>query len=280
MGAPDTPSASSTADVQADRSFDRLSTCSECVAAGYGWSTRRQRCGGYRNKRCDATVPDTEPASGPWMLGSPLGSVGQTMESTTSARRWLDVVDSQSASAALGVVLLVALAWWGLRCLWQTQASGFPRALPPRSKVGQKKHIETESSGAERAAAAGRRHNRGRTTPPVPPCSVLRSGFSTKSVTQACDTNRTALRFAPTPEVRFFKPRQQMATPEQRHLRKKQVAALELADPIGSLVARTRSNGGGCGATDRTHLSKPNKRGAPPAPAPVEPDLAYIFGPP
>ena len=30
--------------------FEDLPTCAECVAAGYGWSVSKQRCGGYRNK--------------------------------------------------------------------------------------------------------------------------------------------------------------------------------------------------------------------------------------
>ena len=285
------PPGSSTADAQADRLFDELTTCTECVAAGYGWSTRKQRCGGYRNKRCDASsVPDNAAASsaaGPWMLGSPSGSVGHMTESATSARSWLDAVDSQSSSSALGVVLVVALAWWALRLVWQTQASGLGRRAlgSSGSTVSRKERIDVEASGAERAAAPGRRHRRGRTTPPAPPCSVLRNGFSTKDVTRACDTSRTALRFAPTPEVRFFKPWQQRSAAGQSYPRKKQVVAPELVDPTGSITAQTQNNGGDCGVTNRTQSSKPTQRGTPAAvlaaaPTPVQPDLAYIFGPP
>ena len=30
-------------------------TCPKCIAAGYGWSTAKQKCGGFANKACALT---------------------------------------------------------------------------------------------------------------------------------------------------------------------------------------------------------------------------------
>ena len=33
--------------------FDAFKTCEGCIEAGYGWSFKHERCGGYANKQCD-----------------------------------------------------------------------------------------------------------------------------------------------------------------------------------------------------------------------------------
>ena len=40
--------------------FDGYKTCSQCVAAGYGWSLKKGKCGGYGNRKC----PDPYEAEG------------------------------------------------------------------------------------------------------------------------------------------------------------------------------------------------------------------------
>ena len=32
--------------------FDSLTSCEDCVAAGFGWSVRKAKCGGYSNRDC------------------------------------------------------------------------------------------------------------------------------------------------------------------------------------------------------------------------------------
>ena len=40
---------------QASKPFSQHADCGSCVAAGYGWSERKQKCGGFAHKRCDLT---------------------------------------------------------------------------------------------------------------------------------------------------------------------------------------------------------------------------------
>jgi hypothetical protein len=35
--------------------FDQYTTCATCVAAGYGWSSAKGRCGGFANRQCSAS---------------------------------------------------------------------------------------------------------------------------------------------------------------------------------------------------------------------------------
>ena len=45
---------------QASKPFSRHTDCGSCVAAGYGWSERKQKCGGFAHQRCDlATSGET-----------------------------------------------------------------------------------------------------------------------------------------------------------------------------------------------------------------------------
>ena len=41
--------------------FKQLEACEPCVAAGFGWSAKRGRCGGFANRECPAA---TAPAAG------------------------------------------------------------------------------------------------------------------------------------------------------------------------------------------------------------------------
>ena len=38
---------------QRRRAFSQHTDCGSCVAAGYGWSERKQKCGGFAHKYCD-----------------------------------------------------------------------------------------------------------------------------------------------------------------------------------------------------------------------------------
>jgi len=54
----------STAQVCVGGKFSKFTTCEDCVAAGYGWSASKGKCGGYSTKTC-AAAAITEPAAGP-----------------------------------------------------------------------------------------------------------------------------------------------------------------------------------------------------------------------
>ena len=53
----------STAQVCVGGKFSKFTTCEDCVAAGYGWSASKGKCGGYSTKTC-AAAAITEPAAG------------------------------------------------------------------------------------------------------------------------------------------------------------------------------------------------------------------------
>ena len=36
-------------------------SCSRCVAAGFGWSLAKQKCGGFKNTACPLVAPSSEP---------------------------------------------------------------------------------------------------------------------------------------------------------------------------------------------------------------------------
>jgi hypothetical protein len=43
--------------VAASASFKDFTTCDSCVGAGFGWSVKKQRCGGYANRACASAPP-------------------------------------------------------------------------------------------------------------------------------------------------------------------------------------------------------------------------------
>eukprot|EP01052_Picozoa_sp_SAG31_P046748 SAG31_NODE_9064_length_1341_cov_1.286634_2_plen_126_part_00 len=39
--------------------FGRWAQCEHCVAAGFGWSEKRQKCGGFQNRVCPASSDES-----------------------------------------------------------------------------------------------------------------------------------------------------------------------------------------------------------------------------
>ena len=48
---------SCTALISAASKFAAFTTCDSCIDAGFGWSTKKNKCGGYPNKKCPASAP-------------------------------------------------------------------------------------------------------------------------------------------------------------------------------------------------------------------------------
>ena len=260
--------------------FDELSTCIECVAAGYGWSIRKQRCGGYKNRLCAPSMPDHAtdggvPAPGPWILGHSFEDAGQKTTSTEPGC-WLCGIDSQTDVTALvlGLVMAIAFSWWAVKPLYQNQVrvSGLRDTLDSSNQAcRQDATVELESLATVRGVV-NRRQRRGRAGPqglfqrPVMARGILLNGSNRQSATRERNETSSGLRFDPKPEVRFFKRWQKPPTIKQSSPRKAQGAAFELTGPFGSLA---QTLDGSCltdqpsddGVKDRT-------------------DMSYIFGGP
>jgi hypothetical protein len=54
--------------------FQELKKCNDCVAAGYGWSVSKQRCGGFGNRECPADMLPSGHHRQP--LPSPVAAAG------------------------------------------------------------------------------------------------------------------------------------------------------------------------------------------------------------
>jgi pyruvate/2-oxoglutarate dehydrogenase complex dihydrolipoamide acyltransferase (E2) component len=76
-------------DGAAPRAFRKHTSCEPCVAAGFGWSTRLGKCGGYANKACDEP-PLPPPPSPP----APSPSPSPTPSLTAEERRLRQQLDA------------------------------------------------------------------------------------------------------------------------------------------------------------------------------------------
>ena len=267
--------------------FEDLPTCAECVAAGYGWSVSKQRCGGYRNKVCIIEAGDETqavPAPGPWMLGEQAATTAaQRLECGSS---WWCASHRQQMLTAL-VLGLAALA---VPLLWRQLGSQRRSALgggePLPVPVPEP---EPEPEPKKEQAAAGARQKRRRAAERAAPpafcggggaasAGILKSSASWDS--EASDRRpRTMLWFKPTPDVRHFKRWQKPLSSKPGSPSKAEGAALRglsLIEPH-SLDAEEDSRRRGGERQGQGRGSGP--AAAAPAPAPGPADLAYIFGP-
>lgn len=270
--------------------FDELSTCIECVAAGYGWSIRKQQCGGYKNKRCDVSVSmpaaateASPPVSGPWMLGS------FEQESPTGSTNSLPV----APALVLSLVLAVTLAW-SLKSTHQKATSKRGDDAMHGNSVEQ--NVEPKAASTERSNVVRRKRRSRRASQvvqyPTTPCGILKEGLKTHQdpTRQIQGKNLPGPSFAPTPEIRLFKRWQKPPMATSKHNSPRKAASIlqgqfeldDLTKTFRSLA--TQDQQADSDSTANTGLSQtesdpPDESGAPSS-ATAPPNLSYIFAAP